>query len=193
MANLYKRSQVYQSKVSALESSPPSNLSVFSPLDTLKKRAWAKYRTRGLVSKLAHVTAADTFSERYWRSWHCCSELSKKVIDGKEKIVASSYCKQRNCVCCARIRIAQAINTYKDRMQELFRQPYFVTLTARTVHRSQLEGRVDEMLKVFSSILTLARQPSTQRRLGVRLSGVRSLEVTHNKTTGKYHAHCELL
>jgi hypothetical protein len=119
--------------------------------------------------------------------------LRKKFVGGEWKIVALYYCKQRWCLGCSRIRSAHAINIYKPKIEQLFTEPYFVTLTARTVSGSQLKGRVDRMIEVFRMILKSSYKKFYDDASWGKLSGIRSLEVTYNTAMDKYHAHFHLV
>ena len=62
--------------------------------------------------------------------------------------------------------------------------PQFVTLTIPNVPASELKKTIDDMIREFILIKNVF-----VRRRGLRINGIRKLEVTYNKVSNTYHPH----
>ncbi len=140
----------------------------------LQKRARSKYFTNKMAIPLAALESS--LKKSYWNTYHCNSILMEH--NGK---LTGSYCKNRWCLVCNRIRIAHLINGYKPQVEKL-KDPYFVTLTARTVNGEDLSKRIDDMLSKWRRIYKNAKQYKR------KIIGLRKLECTV-RPDGKYHPH----
>ena len=76
-------------------------------------------------------------------TFNYCAETIMTDEIGK---VTTTYCKNRWCQTCNRIRTARLINGYLPQIKELF-QPVFVTVTLPTVGGKELKPRIEEMEK----------------------------------------------
>lgn len=140
----------------------------------LQKRARSKYLTSKLIIPLAELR---TSLEKSYRNSYYCNQI---LMEHKGKLTGS-YCKNRWCLVCSRIRIAHLIHGYKPEL-EAFKNPYFVTLTARTVDSENLGNRITKMVEIWRKIYKNSK--------GVKrgIKGVRKLECT-SRPAGKYHPH----
>lgn len=169
----------------------------------LQSRAKNKYLGRSLALALVDVAAhyrdsATTWKEyneeqthhrSYWNMFYCASKLE---VDGDK--VKGKYCKNRLCLVCNRIRMAECMNKYVPVLNSWFDDDdvYFVTLTIPNCKAEKLRDSIKYMDSVRSKI-----QGSTRKRLsrlgGPKLMGIRKFECTYNPRTDTYHPHYHLL
>lgn len=119
--------------------------------------------------------------QSYVNTFFCAANIALR----KGKLI-STYCKNRWCSVCNRIRTAKAINCYKPILEE-FRKPYFVTLTATTVYEKQLKPRLDQMQKTWRLITNLVAYLKRKN-----FKGVRSLECTA-RPQKRFHPHYHVI
>jgi hypothetical protein len=74
-------------------------------------------------------------------------------------------------------------NGYKAPLQELGNL-YFVTLTRPNVKARQLKSEVAKMIKGFQRI-----KDNLRKTYGIKLNGIRKIEVTYNEQADTYHPH----
>ena len=149
--------------------------------NSLMKRARSKYIARGLSYHLVTGASKSPLKKGYLRTFGCANAIL--LSEGK---LISHYCKHRWCPVCSRIRTEQAINGYKPQLEQL-EDPYFVTLTTRTVLKGGISKRMDEMKKVWRSVTSGAQY---RKLLGFK--GVRSLECT-SRPNNHYHPHFHVI
>ena len=75
------------------------------------------------------------------------------------------------------------VNAYKQPLIEL-NELYFVTLTAPTVKGRQLSSEITKRLKAFQRA-----KDNLRKNYGIKLNGIRKMEVTYNEKEDKYHPH----
>ena len=142
----------------------------------LQKRAGRKY-----FSIPVHIRLAELCNDReqYYRNCIYCASTLIQEADGR---IRTSYCNGRLCPICQAIRTAKAMNKYVP-LIETFNDPHFLTLTRTTVQARALPDTVERMCNEFSlSNRTLAKR-------GIKVHGLRKLEITCNHETGKFHPH----
>lgn len=120
----------------------------------------------------------------YWKPFHC-NEV--KFQQGKE--LKGSLCRKRWCSHCNRIRTAELIKGYQEPLQQLSTQDklYMVTLTAPTVKGRQLKSEIGKRYKIFTKV------KDRLRKEGLKLNGIRKLEVTYNEEKDWFHPHFHFL
>ena len=137
---------------------------------TLKKRALAKKYTNEILFPL--IDLKNEREQSYWNTYHCVKTLLQDT-HGK---VTSSYCKNRWCIVCNRIRTGILINTYSKPISDV--DSCFLTLTSdwtkKCVTRADLEHTIDHYKIVFRKI-----HWRFKRKYG-NLGVLRKLEVTWN-------------
>jgi len=149
-------------------------------LKTYEKRAKSKYLSNGLV--LALTKLDSPLKKSYWNTWHC----SKVILqDGKK--LTTTYCNNRWCVQCNRIRTAKLIKAYLPELEKM-EDPQFVTLTIPNVPGPELKSTIAGMILEFIRIKDLFIH-----RRDFRINGVRKLECTHNKITNEFHPHFHIV
>jgi len=151
---------------------------------SLKKRAKSKYITNAFLYKLIDLNSP--LKKSYWNTFHCSS-----VLIQNSKKITSTFCNNRWCITCNRIRTAKLINGYKPEFEKLD-NPYFVTLTIPNVNGVDLSNTIDSMLMNFRRITNYIGKRS---RLGkmAKLSAIRKLEVTYNDVNDSYHPHFHII
>jgi hypothetical protein len=147
---------------------------------TLQQRARAKHITNAVVRKLAELNSP--LVQQYWNAYHCSAEIQQQG-----DVIKSRYCNKRWCLTCNRIRTAKLINGYGSQIAE-FKQPMFVTLSAANVPSEELPDRITEYHQAFNRI-----RVNIQKTYGMKIKGVRKLEVTHNESRNDYHPHFHLI
>ena len=152
-----------------------------STLKDLQKRARSKWYTVAIVSKLKYVEGTK-LRKYYSHAWNCNDKLYQ---DGQK--LTSKYCNTRVCNICARIRTAKLMNGYVDQIMKLG-DIEFVTLTISNCTADDLNTVVDNILKQIVLIIRNLRD-----KKGIKVSGIRKLEITYNALTGLFHPHLHLL
>jgi len=149
-------------------------------LETYKKRARAKYLGNALVLELVKIDSPLTKS--YWNTWHCSIVI---LQDGKK--LTSTYCNNRWCPICNRIRTAKLIKSYLPELNKM-KEPQFVTLTIPNVSGKVLKSTIEGMTKEFIKIKNLF-----YGRRSFRINGIRKTEVTYNPEANEYHPHFHVI
>lgn len=152
-----------------------------SDINSLKKRAKAKYVTRGIILPL--INLKSSLEKYYWRTYHCAEILMQ---EGNK--ITGKYCNNRCCIVCARIRTAKLINEYLPVIKKEITDPYFITLTIPNIPAIALKFTVDKMIKTIIKI-----NDTFRHRRDFRLKGIRKLECTYNPEENNYHPHFHLL
>jgi len=145
--------------------------------DKLQKRARSKYVTRAVVKRLVEVEDSP-LNKNYWDTWHCSN-----VVYQEGKRLKASYCNNRWCIVCNRIRTANLINGYLPQLSKL-QDPYFVTLTIPNMKAVDLEDTIKKMYVEIKKIQTLFRN-----RRSMKLTGIRKMECTYNDLRNDFHPH----
>jgi Replication protein len=144
--------------------------------ETLLKRARVKFLSYNLANRLIESNPHSNLMRSYERSTYCNSVL----LQLGQKLTGT-YCKNRWCATCNRIRTAKLINGYEPALRQLH-SPQFVTLTRKTVPGNMLLNSANEMGDVWRKILN-SREG---RKMSVK--GVRKAECTE-RPNGHYHYH----
>lgn len=157
-----------------------------SPKDTLKKKQWSKYVSKGIALSLMHFNAESKLFKSYKNSTYCAETLLTNEV-GK---INTTYCKNRWCLTCGRIKTARLINAYLPQLEELF-QPVFVTLTLPTVEGEELSMRIDEMEKEWRLIYQSTKKAKYKKGYQI-FKGIRKAECTI-RPGGLYHYHFHII
>jgi len=142
---------------------------------SFQKRAKYKAISDAIVYRL--IDLDSPLNKSYWSAYHCTRTV---LQDGN--ILKAKYCNQRFCLVCNRIRSAKLINGYTPSIETL-KNPYFVTLTIKNVKDYDLKQSIQDMQRNF------VRVKDTLRKQGIKLVGLRKVEVTYNPKTNEYHPH----
>ncbi len=156
----------------------------------LKRRAKRKFITQYIARGLAEIATEKGDLQRaqqYWNTFHCYSKLTKK--DGK---IYGNYCKNRCCLVCLANRKAHHINRYYPIISQ-WEDPYFVTLTIKTVKAHQLNKWIKKgMIRGLKQIREKYKKRN-QRGKDIKLIGVKSLECNYNPLKEWYNPHFHIL
>ncbi|MCS7078256.1 MAG: protein rep [Bacteroidia bacterium] len=144
------------------------------------KRARAKYFSLRLSLALIEYNPDSLLLNSYKNTLFCNKNLHK--VDNK---LIGSYCKNRWCLVCNRIRTASLINAYLPELEK-FNDAQFVTLTLPTVTEKDLYYRIKEMESAWRLIIELARK----KKIGFK--GIRKKECTL-RPDNYYHYHYHLI
>lgn len=150
----------------------------------LYSRAYHKYRTVIWSAQLADLKSP--LEKSYRNSIYCASVIRQE--DGK---YISKYCKNRWCQVCGRILTAKMINEYKKPF-DLIQDKAFLTLTIKNIPQERLKESIKLMQKTFAQALRISRS-NRKKDGGSCPTGVRTLEITHNKGTDEYHPHYHIV
>ena len=141
-------------------------------------KALRKHSTIQKLVTIIDAVKAPEIKKKYWATYHCQSVL---LQDGNR--FTGSLCRKRWCSHCCRIKTAEMTNGYKAPLQELGNL-YFVTLTRPNVKARQLKSEVAKMIKGFQRI-----KDNLRKTYGIKLNGIRKIEVTYNEQADTYHPH----
>jgi len=175
MANISQKPKQNTLILDTLAQVPPNSLK------GLQKRARSKWYTTAIVSRLKYLEET-TLRKYYSHAWNCNHKLYQ---DGKK--LTSRYCNTRVCHICTRIRTAKLMNGYVDQLMKLD-DVEFVTLTIPNCKGKDLDLIVDRILKQIVLIIRNLRE-----KKGIKISGIRKLEITYNVSTDTFHPHLHLL
>jgi len=155
--------------------------------ETLSKQQIAKALTTHFSINLAIQNSESPMKKSYDNTYHCAS--IKRYENGK---IVSSYCKNRWCYTCNRIRTAINIKNYSSDISN-FIDPYFITLTRPTVGIKDLPMRIDEMELSWRQLYKYSNDKRKDPfKNGIFLKGIRSMETTI-RPDKKYHYHMHLI
>ena len=158
----------------------PEQKDPFTPLQKgFQKRSRAKMLTDVANGQL--IDLESSLVKSYWQTYWC----TRTVLQEGDKLT-SRYCNQRWCLVCNRIRTAKLINGYIPSIDKL-KDPQFVTLTRQTVDAVDLAPTIQEMQGNFVKV------KDRLRKQGIKLKGIRKIEVKYNELTDKYHPHYHLI
>ena len=153
---------------------------------SIVKKQWAKYISTFVAVNLIESNRGGVLEKSY-RNTVYCSYVQLRTDEDKIK---STYCKNRWCYTCNRIRTAQWINGYLPELEKL-KDPYFVTLTLPTVDRNDLKAQIDRMQDTWRKIYRKAQRVSYNRLNGT-FKGIRKAECTI-RPNDKYHFHYHII
>lgn len=152
-------------------------------------RAKRKMITQKMIFNLINVAKKKEDAERvqgYWNTYHC----QNKIYTANGKLYGQ-YCKNRFCTLCCSVRKADIMNRYLP-VIATWPEPYFVTLTAKALPKTNLSKRIRDMNRGFRIITSRCRKRS-QRGNGPKLIGVKSLECNFNPVKRTYNPHLHLI
>lgn len=153
-----------------------------NPLDILKKRQWSKYVSKGIALSLMHYNPNSDLFKSY-KNTSYCSEILRTDENCK---LTSTYCKNKWCLTCGRIKTGRLINAYFFELEKL-NEAVFVTLTLPTVEGNSLPMRIAEMEKEWRGIYKLSKL-SKFKKTFESFKGIRKAECTI-RPNEHYHYH----
>jgi hypothetical protein len=156
---------------------------------SLKGRAKRKLITQSMVLSLidiANKSGVEDKKRSFWNTYHCQNRIY--TADGR---MYGTYCKNRFCTLCCSIRKADIINRYLPIVQT-WQEPYFLTLTVKSVPYNRLKPVMRSMVTEFRKIIDKYKKVH-KRGKGTKLIGIRSLESNFNPVTKTYNPHFHIL
>jgi len=166
------------------------NGSDMSNQKALKGKAKRKMITQKMALSLIDISNDKKQYEQtksYWNTYHCQNTLFSK--NGR---TYGLYCKNRHCTLCSANRKADIMNRYLPILKE-WHDPYFVTLTVKSVTKKNLRKWIKEgLLRGFHQIVEKHRK-RYQRGNGIKLMGIKSLECNFNPKTNTYNPHFHII
>jgi plasmid rolling circle replication initiator protein Rep len=155
---------------------------------SLDKRAQAKFRTQALIRPMVEYAMKHNspLLQQYRNIMSCNSMLIQK-----NDTITGSYCGNRACQVCSRIRTAKMIDAYEMPLNEFGENSgglEFVTLTVKNMKGNLFASTVKKMIKEFTLINRYMRE-----KLNLVTGGIRQLESTYNKITNEYHPHFHIV
>ncbi len=158
------------------------------PKSALMKKQWAKYLSKGTALTLMHYNKTSPLYKSYKNTTYCADLI---VVEQGSQKVKSTYCKNRWCQVCNRIKTARLISGYMPEIDKLF-QPVFITLTAPTVQGIDgLKKRIKEFEDTWRVLYKKTKRAKYKREYR-EFKGVRKMEVTI-RPGGFYHYHFHLI
>lgn len=151
----------------------------------LNKRARNKDFTIPLSVSLASLKS--DLEKAYRNSVYCSNTLSQT---GKR--ITSSYCGNRWCSVCNRIRTMKLIKGYSAPIKAL-KDARFVTLTIPNVTSEYLREAILNMNHVFKNIVDLFKKRKKRGLQDWKFVGLKKIECTYNKRADTYHPHFHLI
>lgn len=153
------------------------------------RRAKCKLINQKTMMKLADVAREKGAIDRekaYWNTYHCQS----RIITANNRLYAPQ-CKNRFCTYCSGIRKAELINKYLP-VVKTWEDPYFVTLTIKSVKAYLLNTRIKALNRAFRKIKA-KHQKRGVRGKGKKLMGLKTIECNFNATYKTYNPHLHLI
>lgn len=145
----------------------------------LNARRNAKARSKQVNGRLLYLNSP--IHKDYQRAYNC-SECLKQ--EGTKFFTQT--CMKRSCIVCSRIKEAKLFKQYVDVLMEM-PELHMVTLTAPTVPGDKLKQEIEKRYEVFTQI------KDALRKKGIKLKGLRKLEITYNIGDNLYHPHYHLI
>lgn len=155
----------------------------------IKARAKRKHISQVLALLLVDIARErknHKLEKTFWNTYYCLQSVV--VVDGK---IHGAYCKNRLCTVCCAIRKADIINRYLPILKQ-WKEPYFVTLTIKSVPANKLSALIDNMLKGFNLIIEKYEKRELRGK-GRKLVGIRSLECNFNPVKRTYNPHFHII
>lgn len=147
--------------------------------ETMTRRARSKWLTEKVVRRMEEEVPDSPIP--YGKARGCCS-----VVRQEDGCLQCSYCKQRWCVVCQRIRMGRAINEYLPILSGWAEESdvFFVSLTRPNVQGGELRDEVGDMIHQFGLCMQQIR-----RTRELEFKAVRCIECTFNAERGDFNPH----
>lgn len=155
----------------------------------VQRRARCKLITQTIMFQLIDVAkekGAKGRVQAYWNTYHC----QNKIITSNGRMHATQ-CKNRFCTYCCGVRKAELLNKYLPVLQT-WPEPHFLTLTVKAVKAGQLSKTINSLNRAMSLFIGKYRKRS-QRKTGLKLIGLKSIECNFNAKNRTYNPHLHLI
>lgn len=157
--------------------------------DAMKKRPTKKLIDQQIALALIDVAKRNgdkDMVQKYWNTWHCFSKIK---TNGERAF--GSYCKNRFCNVCNGNRKAKLISQYMPIIEQ-WDEPYFLTLTRKSVKKVFLSNTINDNNRKFRIIINRLNKRH-QRGTGPRIVALRSTECNYNPVNGTYNPHYHII
>lgn len=124
--------------------------------------------------------------DQYWNTYYCLNRAHS--AEGR---LFGKYCKNKFCTVCLCIRKAEILNKYLPILKD-WKDAYFVTLTIKAIPNKRLSQLVSKLIQGLQRIIDKYRKRN-QRRKGIALAGIRSLECNFNPQRRSYNPHFHII
>lgn len=152
----------------------------------LRKRQICKYSSKSMAIGLMKYNPNSELYKSYKNTTYCSGIL----ISDELGILKSTYCKNRWCAICNRIKMGRLINAYLPQLSKL-KDPVFVTLTLPTVNGADLVAQIERMNKAWRLIYNKSFKAKYKKDYPP-LVGIRKAECTI-RPDDKYHYHFHII
>jgi plasmid rolling circle replication initiator protein Rep len=155
------------------------NINIIQTDQSSQKKYQNRARSKAFTDSYLYglIDLKSSLQRSYFTTHYC----SRAILLDEDK-ARSTYCKQRWCLVCNRVRIAKVINDYYNEISN-FNDPYFLTLTIPNVKENKLKPTITKMIKDFSNITRRLKRGGDHVRL------LRKYECTYNQKTNEFHPH----
>jgi plasmid rolling circle replication initiator protein Rep len=150
-----------------------------------KRKIISQTMVLGLI-KIAEEQKNPKMLKKYWNTYHCQNRLL--LVEGR---TYGEFCKNRICTLCNANRKADKINNYLPILNK-WPEPYFVTLTARSIGLRILGQRIINIQRAFKIIISRSKT-RYRRGIGIKLVGIKSIECNFNPIAKTYNPHLHLI
>jgi hypothetical protein len=161
---------------------------------TLEKRAKSKYLTFHILKELSKMPSKIT--ESYNNTLLCNStivvENSDPSDDNSPKKAKTTYCKNRFCLTCNRIYLANQINKFDAYFKENFRDPYMIVLSKRTIVKTNSDDLRKEV-RTYQNELKQILDNFRKQHPDFDYQIISKLEITYNNQKRTFHPHLHIL
>jgi len=154
-----------------------------STVKKVNKRLPNKGMTKKLASLLYYRNEHSTLRKAYQNSIYCAEFIKQE--NGK---YTSSYCKNRWCLVCQRIRMGKLINEKVPRLKQC-KNLYFVTISRPNVKGKELKGEITDFNKTYAKI---TRSRTYKKYIDKGCIGIVKSECTI-RPNDEYHYHKHIL
>lgn len=165
------------------------NGSDLSNTKQLLGRAKRKMITQKMALSLIDLAEAKGEPERkqaFWNTFYCQSKMYS--ANGR---LYGRYCKNRFCTSCCANRKADILNKYLP-ILNTWKDPFFVTLTAKSVPARSLKKRMAQMIEGFGIIKERFKKRNQRGKTG-KFFGIKSLECEFNAEKKTYNPHFHII
>jgi len=157
--------------------------------ESMKKRPTKKMLDQHIALALINVAKRngdDFMLNKYWNTWHCFDTIK---TNGDRAF--GNYCKNRFCSVCNGNRKARLIRQYKPIIEQ-WEEPYFLTLTRKSVKKPFLLKTINDNNRKFRTIINRLKKRH-QRGKGPKIVALRSTECNYNPVEGSYNPHFHII
>lgn len=157
-----------------------------SAKNILKKRQWTKYISNSVALSLLNYNPRSPLKKSYMNTYFCI----RSYLGNENGTLTTTYCKNKWCAVCARIKTAININEFAEPLAKL-KNLQFVTLTLPTCHMDDFPEQIKLMENSWRKINNLSRK-AKYKKTNSTLTGIKKAEFTL-RPQNQIHYHFHLL